>query len=100
MCKKCSSGLTYRAGGLILPFKLLEGNGRALLELAYTALRLGLLAALVRPHWTRPIGLNLLFFAENILKKLFDDVFPQFLRVEVGETRKRGKSILLNCIPK
>ena len=27
MCKKCSSGLTYRAGGLILPFKLLEGNG-------------------------------------------------------------------------
>ena len=79
--------LPYRVCGLILPFKLLEGNGRALLELAYTALTLGLLAALVRPHWTRPIGLNLLFFAENILKKLFDDVFPQFLRVEVGETR-------------
>ena len=41
-----------------------------------------------------------LYFAENILKKLFDDVFPQFLRVEVGETRLRGKSILLYCIPK
>ena len=40
-----------------------------------------------------------LYFAENILKKLFDDVFPQFLRVEVGETRLRSKSILLNCDP-
>ena len=42
--------------------------------------------SLVLPQWTRPIGLNLLFFAENIIKKLFDDVFPQFLRVKVGET--------------
>ena len=30
---------------------------------------------------------NLLFYAENILKKLFDNVFPQFLHVELGETR-------------